>query len=112
MTMFERIKEIAKNQGLSLNQLNDKAGFKPNVIYSWKTKNPSIERVQKIADVLHVSLAELVDDPVSTQKQPAKQRTSDLLAAHIDDDATPDQVQDIIDYIEFKKRQIDKEKGN
>ncbi len=64
--MFERIKKTAKEKGLSLNQLNDKAGFKQNVIYSWKTKNPSIERVAKVADVLHVSVDYLfgkTDDP-------------------------------------------------
>ncbi len=56
MTMFERIKEISKKQGLSLAQLNDKAGFKQNVIYSWKAKKPSIDKVSAVANVLHVSV--------------------------------------------------------
>jgi len=66
MTMFERIKKTAQEKGLSLNQLNDKSGFKQNIIYSWKTKNPSLERVTKVADVLHVSVDYLsgkTDDP-------------------------------------------------
>lgn len=75
MTMFDRIKETAKKRGLSLNQLNDKAEFKPNVIYSWKTKNPSMERVAKVASVLHVSVDYLLgktDDPETKTQQSDK----------------------------------------
>lgn len=56
MTMFDRIKELAKKRGLSLSQLNEKAGFKQNVIYSWKTKTPSIDKVESVAKVLGVSV--------------------------------------------------------
>lgn len=115
MTLFERVKKTAKERGLSLLQLNEKAKLGKNAIYKWSKQKPSTENLQKVATVLHVSVDYLLgrtDNPEPLSEQPAKQRTSDLLAAHIDDDATPDQVQDIIDYIEFKKRQIDKEKGN
>ncbi|MQS88247.1 helix-turn-helix domain-containing protein [Companilactobacillus mishanensis] len=66
MAMFDRIKEISKKRGLSLAQLNDKAGFKQNVIYSWKSKKPSIDKVNAVANVLHVSVDYLLgktDDP-------------------------------------------------
>lgn len=56
MTTFERIKQTAKDRGLTLNQLNDKANLKNNIIYSWKTKTPSVENVKKVADVLGVSV--------------------------------------------------------
>lgn len=56
MTMFDRVKEISKKRGLSLAQLNEKAGFKQNVIYSWKTKTPSIDKVESVAKVLGVSM--------------------------------------------------------
>ena len=55
MTMFERIKKISKDRGYSLSQLNEKAGLKTNVIYSWKTKTPSAEKLKAVADVLGVS---------------------------------------------------------
>lgn len=56
MTMFDRVKEISKKRGLSLAQLNEKAGFKQNVIYSWKTKTPSIDKVEVVSKVLGVSV--------------------------------------------------------
>lgn len=56
MTTFERIKTTAKSRGLSLNQLNDEAGLKQNIIYSWKNKTPSADNLSKVADVLGVSV--------------------------------------------------------
>lgn len=56
MTTFERIKQTAKERGLTLNQLNDTAKLKNNIIYSWKTKTPSAENLSKVADVLGVSV--------------------------------------------------------
>lgn len=66
MTMFEKIKKIAKERGYSLSQLNDKAGLKTNVIYSWKTKVPSADKLKAVADVLHVSVDSLLDDNNTT----------------------------------------------
>lgn len=56
MTTFERIKQTAKERGLTLNQLNDTAKLKNNIIYSWKNKTPSAENLSKVADVLGVSV--------------------------------------------------------
>jgi len=55
MTTFERIKELSRKQGLSLIEVNDKAGLGTRTIYHWKTKTPSIDNLQKIAKVLHTS---------------------------------------------------------
>lgn len=38
-----------------MSTLNDKAGLGKNTIYSWKHKDPSVENLQKVAEVLHVS---------------------------------------------------------
>lgn len=72
MTMFDRVKEISKKRGLSLAQLNEKAGFKPNVIYSWKTKSPSIDKVEAVANVLGVSVDYLLgkEEKFSTTNEP------------------------------------------
>ena len=71
MTVFERIKEISKTRGMSLLQLNDKADLKKNVIYSWKTKQPSAEKLKAVSEVLGVSTDYLLgktDNPSSTAK--------------------------------------------
>ncbi|WP_165207230.1 helix-turn-helix domain-containing protein [Weissella sagaensis] len=56
MTTFERIKEISKSKGYSLTKLNDMAGLGTNSIYHWRNKTPSTDSLQKVADVLGVSV--------------------------------------------------------
>ena len=53
---FERIKELAKKQGLSLNALEEKLGYSKNTLYSLKKQKASTERMQEIADYFNVSL--------------------------------------------------------
>lgn len=57
MTLFERVKEISKKHGFSsLRVLSEQAGLSPNVVYGWKTKEPSAKSLQAVADVLGVSV--------------------------------------------------------
>ncbi|WP_072566884.1 helix-turn-helix domain-containing protein [Lactiplantibacillus plantarum] len=74
MTMFDRVKEISKKRGLTLAQLNEKVGLKQNVIYSWKTKTPSVDKVKAVADVLNVSVDYLLGNTndTSTSTEPKK----------------------------------------
>lgn len=71
MTVFERTKNMAKKRGISLQETAAKAGLGLNSIYGWKKKEPSIGRLAKVADVLHVSVDYLLgktDDPEPAQK--------------------------------------------
>ena len=52
---FDRIKELAKKQGLSINLLEEKLGYSRNTIYNLKNSKPSTERLQEIADYFNVS---------------------------------------------------------
>lgn len=57
MTLFERVKIISKKHGFSsLQTLSEQAGLSPNVVYGWKTKEPSAKSLQAVADVLGVSV--------------------------------------------------------
>ena len=53
---FEKIKELSKKRGLSLNQLEEKLGYSRNTLYSLKRQNVSTKRLQEIADYLEVSV--------------------------------------------------------
>lgn len=53
---FEKIKELAKKQGVSLQTVATELGFSVNYLYSLKTKKtPSAEHISKIADYFNVS---------------------------------------------------------
>ena len=54
-TAFDRIKDLATNQGLSLNQLEEKLGYSTNTLYGIKKANPKSDRLQEIADYFNVS---------------------------------------------------------
>ena len=56
MSTYDRIKTLASNRGWSLQKLALKAGIGINSIYRWKKMTPSTENVQKVADVLQVSV--------------------------------------------------------
>lgn len=66
MTLLERIKKLAKSRGYSLSALNDKAGLGKNTIYSWKHKDPSTENLQKVANVLSVTVDYLLGEEDKT----------------------------------------------
>ncbi|NVY96621.1 helix-turn-helix transcriptional regulator [Lactobacillus sp. DCY120] len=62
MALLDNIKRIAKQHGYNLTEVNDRAGLGKNTIYSWKLKTPSTENLQKVAQVLQVSLEELLGE--------------------------------------------------
>ncbi|AVH74745.1 helix-turn-helix domain-containing protein [Weissella koreensis] len=76
MTPLGRIKEIAKNKGLSLQKLAEQAGIGVNSIYRWSTKTPSTASLQKVANVLGVSVDYLLGN--TNNMKPNKKGSSDL----------------------------------
>lgn len=52
---FDRIKELAQKQGLSINLLEEKLGYSRNTIYNLKNSKPSTEQISEIADYFNVS---------------------------------------------------------
>lgn len=52
---FDRIKELADKQKISLNILEEKLGYSTNYLYSLKKGNPKSDRLQEIADYFGVS---------------------------------------------------------
>ena len=80
MTPFERIKETAKKNGLSLQDTATKAGIGINTIYGWKRYVPASDKLQAVADALHVTTDYLLgntDDP-NPPKKSGKPQTVDL----------------------------------
>lgn len=76
MTLFERVKEISKKHGFSsLRVLSEQAGLSQNVVYGWKTKEPSAKSLQAVADVLGVSVDYLLGN--TDEMRPNKKSTSD-----------------------------------
>lgn len=70
--VFDNIKKYAKMRGMSLSEVNDKAGLKTNIIYSWKKKEPSINKIESVARVLGVTVDELLDNKETSKNEPVR----------------------------------------
>lgn len=71
-TTFEKVRELARKKGLSLNQVEEKLGYSKNTLYSLKRQKVSSERLQEIADYFNVSTDYLLgrtDNPAIADKE-------------------------------------------
>lgn len=55
MNPYERLRLLAKKQGLSINDVEEKIGLGKNTLYSWKKKVPSGTNLTKVADFFGVT---------------------------------------------------------
>lgn len=79
---FEKVRELARKKGLSLNQVEEKLGYSKNTLYSLKRQKVSSERLQEIADYFHVSTDYLLgrtDNPAIASDDTIAGYTSDDL---------------------------------
>ena len=52
---FEKIKELAKNRGKALGQVEEDLGYGRNTLYKIKNSTPNAERIAEIANYFNVS---------------------------------------------------------
>lgn len=62
MGLYEQIKEVAKIKGYSINKLEKELGFARSSISKFNKNVPSMEKVQKIADFLNVSITDITGE--------------------------------------------------
>ena len=57
--MALRIKEIAKDKGITMGEIADKLGINPVNLSASLNGNPTLNRLQEVADVLGVEISDL-----------------------------------------------------
>lgn len=60
--MVNKIKELAKNKGVSITELEKQAGISHGAIGKWETSKPLAENLQKVAAVLGVKIEDLLGE--------------------------------------------------
>lgn len=58
--MYDKIREIAKKNGISIQELEKRAGLSNGTIGKWKKFRPVAENLQKVAVVLGVKMEDLL----------------------------------------------------
>ena len=78
MTVFDRIKLLAKERGKSLNRIEEELGLPKNVLYRMKTSdNPTKDRLETLANYFDVSVDYLLGRPDNTKATDEK-KSDDL----------------------------------
>lgn len=52
---------MAKEKGMSINQLEEKAKLSKGSTYKWNVVSPSIKNLKKVADVLECTVNDLIE---------------------------------------------------
>ena len=82
MTLKERIQQLCKQSGISMNQLEDQLGFGKGYISKLGKSTPNVTKIQKIAEFFGVSVDYLMtgEDSVKTELSVKDERdiTKDL----------------------------------
>lgn len=79
MNTFDRIQLIAHRRGVSLRELNDKAGLGTNAIYRWRVQQPSVDKLVKVARTLGVSTDYLLGNATTTDTKDIQDMLQDVI---------------------------------
>lgn len=60
--IYQNIKKIADEKGLSIRQVEQNAGITLSSIYHWDRIKPSVDKVANVAKVLGVSVEKLLEE--------------------------------------------------
>lgn len=62
MSVYENVKEICDEKGLTIAQVERDSGLKNGAISKWKTFSPKAKNLKAVADVLKVKMERLLKD--------------------------------------------------
>lgn len=79
MGLFETIQKLAKQRGMSLLEVNDKAGLGKSSIYNWKKTTPKIDSIKKVAEVLKINVNELISSSSINTEVPDTNTASQIV---------------------------------
>ena len=59
--IYDKIKEICKDKGISVASVEEKAGLGNGTITKWNNSSPTVENLKAVADVLKVSVSKILE---------------------------------------------------
>lgn len=100
MDTGKRISSLRKKRGLNQEQLATELNVSPSTIAMWETNKRALkdESLTLLADFFNVSTDYLLGRTDDKEKAPT------LVAAHLDDDLTDEQLDEVKNFIDFIKQ--------
>ncbi len=62
MGIYKNIQNVCREKGMTINSLEAQLGFGRGSIYKWDSHMPSVAKVRDVADVLGVTVDDLIND--------------------------------------------------
>ena len=59
--LYDKIYALCKERKLSISELERRAELGKGTVHCWKTASPTIDNLKKVASVLEVNVAQLVE---------------------------------------------------
>ena len=114
--MYERVKELCKDRGLTIQTLERMAGLANGTIGKWKIKSPKSESVKAVARVLSVTTDYLLtgEDPAHPEQADIEMREylqqirdDPNIRAMFDlvEDATPEEIKAAVAFLKTLRSQ-------
>lgn len=97
-----KIKEYRERRGWTQDQLADKLDTTRQTVsrYESGVRKANQDVLFELSNIFNVSINNFFPDSDKNEES-----TISLLAAHIDDDASDEEIKDILEYIDFKRKQ-------
>ena len=96
--MYERIKELCKSRGITIQDLEKTLGFGTRSIYNWSSHAPSVDKVIAVAEYFDVT----TDYLITGKSENTKYGPESLVDASAD--LSPEAVEVILRIIEALKK--------
>lgn len=59
--LYEKIKKLADDRGVSINQIESDLGFSRGSIYKWDKNVPSVFKIKQVADYFGITIDLLIN---------------------------------------------------
>lgn len=112
MSIFDRIQELARKRDKSLQEVATDLEFSKNLFYRWKTSEPKANDIKKVADYFNVSTDYLLGH--TTKENEVDEQFMQFFRTETNELTTEEKsemVEDVREFLEFRKDQLLKRKG-
>jgi len=102
MTVYQHIQRVAKLKKISIRQIEMDLGFSNGSLRKWKDSAPT-DKLVRVAKYLGTTPDYLILEHVNDHDESKIKKDNNVktIAAHLDDNVTPEQLEKITEYIDF-----------
>ncbi|RLL46668.1 helix-turn-helix domain-containing protein [Oceanobacillus piezotolerans] len=111
----EKIKKLRQEKKMSISELAEKAGIAKSYLSSIERNlqsNPSIQFIEKVSDVLGVSVNDLINDKEQTDPSKLDNEWLQIVREAMDSGVSKEQFKEYLEFNKWKRKQENETDGN